>query len=135
MNRQGRHTKYDIQYHIVWTTKYRYKVLTGKMAEKLRELIRQGCEAKDITIIQGAIGKEHVHILISCGPNLSPAEIVQYLKRKSSRIMQEEYRELKSRYWGQNMWEPGYFCITEEMIKEYIKNQKDESEDTFRIIQ
>ena len=139
MNRQGSHTQYDIQYHIVWTTKYRYKVLTGKLAERLRELIRKGCEAKGITIIQGAIGKDHAHILISCGPSLSPAKIVQYLKGRSSRIMQEEYKELKSRYWGQQMWAPGYFCrtvgtVTEEMIKEYIKNQKDESEETFKII-
>ena len=54
MYRQGSHTQYDIQYHLVWTTKYRYKVLNGKVAERARELIRQGCEAKGITIIQGS---------------------------------------------------------------------------------
>ena len=58
MNRKGSHTQYDIQYHIVWTTKYRYKVLKGKVAERLRELICQGCEARGITIIQGTVGKE-----------------------------------------------------------------------------
>ena len=59
-------------------TKYRYKVLNGKVAERLRELIRQGCESKGITIIQGSIGKEHVHILISCPQSISVSEITRY---------------------------------------------------------
>lgn len=139
MNRKGSHTQYDIQYHIVWTTKYRYKVLNGKVAERLRELIRQGCEAKCITIIQGAIGREHVHMLISCPPNIVVSQIAQYLKGRSSKLLQEEFKELKKKYWGQHLWAPGYFCrtvgtVTEEMIKEYIKNQKDNVEETFKII-
>ena len=139
MNRVGSHTQYDIQYHIVWTTKYRYKVLHGKVAERLRELIRQGCEAKGITIIQGSIGKEHVHMLVSCPPNISVAQMLQYLKGRSSRLLQEEFKELKKKYWGQHLWAPGYFCrtvgtVTEEMIKEYIKNQKDDIEEIFKIM-
>ena len=59
-------------------TKYRYKVLNGKVAERLRELIRQGCEPKDITIIQGSFGKEHMHIFISCPPSISVSEITRY---------------------------------------------------------
>ena len=139
MNRVGSHTQYDIQYHIVWTTKYRYKVLHGKVAERLRELIRQGCEAKGITIIQGSIGKEHVHMLVSCPPNISVAQMLQYLKGRSSRLLQVEFKELKKKYWGKHLWAPGYFCrtvgtVTEEMIKEYIKNQKDDIEEIFKIM-
>ena len=139
MERKGSHTEYDIQYHIVWTTKYRYRILQGKVAERLRELIRQGCEARSITIIQGAIGKEHVHLLLSCPPNLSVSQIVQYLKGRSSKLLQEEFKELKKRYWGQHLWATGYFCrtvgtVTEEMIKRYIKNQKDDIEEIFKII-
>ncbi len=139
MNRQGSHTQYDLQYHIVWTTKYRYKVLNGKVAERLRELIRQGCEAKSITIIQGSIGREHVHMLISWPPNISVSQIAQYLKGRSSKLLQEEFKELKKKYWGQHLWSPGYFCrtvgtVTEEMIKEYIKNQKDNIDEVFKII-
>ena len=127
MYRQGSHTQYDIQYHLVWTTKYRYKVLNGKVAERARELIRQGCEAKGITIIQGSIGREHVHLLVSCKPSMSVSQIIKYLKGRSSRLLQEEFKELKRKYWGQHLWAPGYFCrtvgtVTEDMIKEYIKN-------------
>ena len=140
MNRKGSYTQYDIQYHLVWTTKYRYKVLNGKVAERLRKLIRQGCESKGITIIQGSIGKEHVHILISCTPSISVSEITRYLKYRSSRLLQEEFKSLKQRYWGQHLWAPGYFCrtvgtVTEEMIKEYIKNQKTSIEEIFKIEQ
>ncbi len=140
MNRNGSHTQYDIQYHLVWTTKYRYKILNGRVAERLRELIRQGCEARDITIIQGSIGREHVHILVSCPPNISVSQIVQYLKGRSSKLLQEEFKELKKKYWGQHLWAPGYFCrtvgtVTEEIIREYIKNQKDDIDEIFKIEQ
>ena len=136
----GSHTQYDIEYHIVWTTKYRYKVLKGNVAERLRELIRQGCEARNITIIRGSIGKEHVHLLISSPPNMAPSQIIQYLKGRSSKLLQGEFKELKRKYWGQHLWAPGYFCrtvgtVTEEMIKNYIENQKDgKYEETFKIL-
>ena len=135
----GSHIVYDIQYHIVWTTKYRYKVLKGKIAVRLRELLRQGCEARKITIVKGNIGKEHVHMLISCPPSIAPSKMMQYLKGRSSKILQEEFDELKKRYWGQHLWAPGYFCrtvgsVTEEMIKQYIEEQgKDNIEEIFKI--
>ena len=86
--RAGAHTQYDIEYHIVWITKYRYKILFGRVAERLRELLRQGCEAKNITIIKGNITPNHVHMLISCPPNLAPSQIMQYLKGRSSKKLQ-----------------------------------------------
>ena len=126
--KHGSHTVYDLQYHVVWTTKYRYKVLTGKVALRLRELLRQGCSARGITIIKGSIDKEHVHMLLSCPPTIAPSKMMQYLKGRSSKMLQEEFKELRQRYWGQHLWAAGYFIrtvgtVTEEMVKEYIKNQ------------
>jgi putative transposase len=125
---RGSHTVHDIKYHIVWITKYRYEVLTKKIAERLRELLIQGCESRGITIVEGSVGREHVHMLISCPAHIAPAKIVQYLKGRSSRLIQEEFPELKKRYWGQHLWARGYFCatvgtVTQEMIKEYIEHQ------------
>lgn len=137
--KKGSHTVYDIQYHVVWTTKYRYKVLTKNIAERLRELLKQGCEARGIKIIRGGIGSDHVHMLISCPPTLAPCKIMQYLKGRSSKIMQEEFTELRRRYWGQHLWSVGYFCrtvgtVTEEMIKQYIEGQGNENiEEIFKI--
>ena len=133
------HAIYDIKYHIIWVTKYRYKVLGGEISTRLRELIRQGCEARNITIVRGSIGKDHVHMLISCPPSLAPSKIVQYLKGRASRLLQDEYPELKKRYWGQHLWGRGYFCatvgsVTEETIKRYIENQEQTgNNDIFKI--
>ena len=137
--RKGSHTQYDIKYHIVWITKYRYKVLNGKIAYRLRELLRQGCEARRISIIKGSISKEHVYMLVSCPPNISVSDMMQYLKGRSSKKLQEEFPELKKKYWGQHLWASGYFCrtvgtVTEDMIKDYIEKQDDDFEDTFKIV-
>ena len=84
---RGSHTVHDIKYHFVWLTKYRYKVLTGKIAVRLRELLIQGCTARGITIIEGAVGYDHVHMLVSCPTDISPSKIAQYLKGRSKKLM------------------------------------------------
>ena len=118
---------------------YRYHVLTGEVALRARELIRQTCLSRNVTILSGSVGKDHVHILVSCPPSLSPSKIMQYIKGRSSRILQDEFPHLKKRYWGQHLWARGYFCatcgtVTEEMIRQYIENQPlDGPEDTFKV--
>lgn len=137
--RKSSHAIYDIKYHIIWVTKYRYKILTGEIATRLRELLRQGCEAREITIVQGSIGKDHVHMLLSCPADIAPSKLIQYLKGRSSHLIQEEFPELKKRYWGQHLWARGYFCatvgsVTEETIKSYIENQdKNDITEVFKI--
>ena len=56
--RYGSHTIYNIQYHFVWVTKYRYQVLTGDIALRVRELVRQTGETFEIQIIKGVVSKE-----------------------------------------------------------------------------
>ncbi len=137
-SRKGSHTVYSLEYHVVWTTKYRYKVLQGEIAKRMRMVLIQGCEAHGITIVRGSVGKDHVHMLISCPPTLAPSKIMQLLKGRSSRIIQEEFEELRKKYWGRHLWSTGYFCrtvgtVTEEVIKEYIENQTDEYDEKFKI--
>ena len=138
--RNGGHTVYEIKYHFVWITKYRYQILRGKIAYRLRELLRQGCEAKEIEIIRGSISKDHVHMLLSCPATMAPSKIVQYLKGRSSRLLQEEFPELKKRYWGQHMWARGYFCgtvgqVDEDTIKRYVETQGEEEGKSFTIVE
>lgn len=92
--RKGAHTQYDIQYHIVWIT----KLITGKIASRLKVLLMQGCSANNITIIKGNIQPDHVHLLISATPSLSIAQIMQYLKGRSSKKLQEEFPELRKQF-------------------------------------
>ncbi len=130
---------YDIKYHVIWVTKYRYKVMRGRVAERARELIRQICQARDVVIVRGAISPDHVHMLLSVPPDLAPAKVVQYIKGRSSRLLQAEFPELGKRYWGQHLWARGYFCATvgavdEETIKHYIETQRwDEDDEGFKI--
>jgi len=127
--RTSGHAVWDIKYHVIWITKYRYKVLRGEVAERARDLIRQICQAREVSIIRGAISPDHIHMLVAVPPQLSPAKLVQYIKGRSSRRLQEEFPHLRKRYWGQHLWARGYFCATvgavdEKTIMEYIENQK-----------
>ena len=138
--RKSSHVQYDIEYHIVWTTKYRYRVIVGKIAERARKLVIQSCNSMNVNIIKGSIGKEHIHLLVSCPPSLSVSKLVQQLKGKTSRTLQIEFKELRKRYWGRHLWASGYFCrsvgtVTRNNIKEYIENQEDEYDENFKIVE
>lgn len=137
--RHSAHAVYDLKYHLIWVTKYRYKVLRGRVAERARDLIRQICESRDVVIVRGAVSPDHIHMLVSAPPHLSVSKLAQYIKGRSSRRLQDELEELRKRYWGQQLWARGYFCATvgavdEETIKRYIENQKDDDDgEAFRI--
>ena len=100
--RTGAHTQYDLQYHIVWITKYRRKIINAKIASRLKVLLMQGCSARNIVIIKGNIISDYIHLLISAPPSLSVAQIMQYLKGRSSKKLQEEFPELRKQF-GDNI--------------------------------
>ena len=133
------HAVWDIKYHLVWITKYRYKLLRGDVAERARELIRQICAARDVQIIRGAVSPDHIHILVVAPPQLAPAKLVQFIKGGSSRLLQQEFPALRKKYWGQHLWARGYFCATvgavdEKTVMTYIENQKwDQDDQGFKI--
>ena len=137
--RYSAHAVFDIKYHLIWITKYRYKILRGRIAERARDLIRQTCQARDVVIVRGAVSPDHIHMLVSAPPHLSPSKLVQYVKGRSSRRLQDEFEELRKKYWGQHLWARGYFCATvgavdEETIERYIESQRwDEDEEGFKI--
>lgn len=127
--KKGPHTVYDIQYHLVWATKYRYHILKGEVALRARELIRKTCEARNIKILSGHVSKDHIHLHISSPLELPPSKICQYVKGRSSRLIQQEFSYLRKRYWGKHLWESEYLCatvckVTEKMIKAYIRHQE-----------
>lgn len=125
--RYGSHTVYKIEYHFVWVTKYRYKVLQGDVGQRVRELVRQTCEAFEIRILKEVVSKDHIHILVSAPSEMAPSEIMRRIKGRTSSKLFEEFPALKKRYWGQHFWARGYFCATvgeikEEMIKQYLEH-------------
>ena len=136
--RYGSHTVFNIEYHFVWVTKYRYQVLTGDVALRIRELVRQTCDIFEIRILKGVISKDHVHLLVSAPPTMAPSEIMRRIKGRTSSKMFEEFPNLKKRYWGRHFWARGYFCVTagqvtDEMIKEYLEHHFEPNpDDDFR---
>ena len=139
--RTSAHTRFDIKYHFVWTTKYRKSVLTGQVAVRLRELVREVCRTNEIEILQGHVARDHVHILVSAPPNMSASKIMQYIKGKSSRKLMMEFRHLNKQFWGRHIWARGYFVatsgnVTDEVIQEYIRLQAGEppsNEENFQV--
>ena len=139
--RKTAHSVYDLKYHVVWTTKYRKPVLRGEIAVRVRELIRQTCATLEVYILSGHVSSDHIHLLVSVPPNVAVSDLMQRLKGRTSRRMQEEFGELKRQYWGRHMWARGYFAVstgnvTDEIIKQYIESHKDmpgENESNFQI--
>jgi putative transposase len=141
--RSGPHTVFDLKYHIVWTTKYKRPILTGRLAVRVRDLIREICNTHNVAILRGHVSKDHIHLFISMPPQLSVSTMAQYLKGKTSRKLLQENPKLNKYFWGRHFWSRGYFAttsgaITDEMIMEYIKNQDEDSEkrgDDFTILE
>ena len=140
--RTGPHSRFDLKYHFVWITKYRKGVLGGEVGVRLRELVREICRTYEIEILQGSISRDHVHVLLSCPPNLSPSKVMQLIKGKTSRKLLMEFRHLQKMFWGRHLWARGYFVassgnVTDEAIMEYIRQQDgtepDDGGDNFQI--
>ena len=140
--RTSSHSRFDIKFHFVWVTKYRKAILTGEVATRLRDIVREVCRTNEIEILQGAVSRDHVHVLLSCPPSLSPSKIMQYIKGKSSRKLMMEFKHLQRQYWGRHLWARGYFVassgnVTDEVIMEYIRQQDgtepDDGGDNFQV--
>ena len=127
--KKSSHTTYDLKYHLIWCTKYRYRILTGEVGIRCRDLIREICAANYVDIVSGSMSPDHVHLLVGIPPSLAIFRLLQYIKGKSSRKLHIEFRHLKKRYWGQHLWGRGYYAVTvcqlnEHDVQEYIENQE-----------
>ena len=125
----GRGYVYTIQYHIVWCTKYRHKIIQGKVETRLKEIIQQRAEDNQFRIEELETDLDHIHLLIDCSPQHYIPNMVKALKGVSARLLFKAHPEIKRQLWGGHLWNPSYFVATvsentEEQIREYIKGQK-----------
>lgn len=97
------HLVFYHRYHIVWITKYRYKVLTYDIKKRVRELVLQVAEEASIKIENGVVSSDHVHIFANISPHIKISEFVQKAKGRSSKRIQEELKILKKKYWGRHL--------------------------------
>ena len=124
---KGKHCTFHHRYHLVWITKYRFKVLTGDVKLRVREIIRQVCAENGVTIISGVLSCDHIHMQVSIPPKLSVSDLMRKMKGRSSHKVQREFPHLKKRYWGRHFWARGYFSatngeITENIVLQYLEN-------------
>jgi len=123
------HVIYYHIYHIVWTPKYRYKVLEDPLKEFLATEIRKLCEWKKLDLLELNIQPDHVHIVLSVPPKLSISQIMGILKGKTAIKIFKSFEGLRKKpYWGNHFWSRGYcsstFGLDEEKIRKYVKYQE-----------
>ncbi len=124
------HTKYNCKYHVVFAPKYRRQIIYGKIKKYIGVMLRKLCEYKGVEIIEAEACPDHIHMLLSIPPKYSVAQILGYLKGKSSLMIFEKYANLKYKYGIRNFWCRGYYVDTvgknKKAIQEYIRQQLQE---------
>ena len=126
----GRGYVYSIQYHIVWCVKYRHKIITEKIENRLIEILNKIADDNGFQILECNTDKDNIHLLVNCSPQHYIPDMIKALKGVSARLLMKEFgEELKRKLLGGHLWNPSYFVATvsentEEQIRKYIQNQK-----------
>ena len=122
------HTKWMCKYHIVFSPKYRRKVIYNQIRKDVGEILRTLCQYKGVEIHEGHLMPDHVHLLMSIPPKYSVSSVMGYLKGKSALMIFERHANLKYKYGNRHFWSEGYYVSTvglnEETIRKYIAEQE-----------
>ena len=130
------HTKWVCKYHIVFTPKYRRKIIYNQLCLDIRTILKDLCKWKGVEIIEGNCMPDHVHLLLSIPPKMSVSYIMGYLKGKSSLMIFERHANLKYKFGNRKFWATGYYVSTvglnAQTIQKYIREQDkmDQMEDS-----
>jgi putative transposase len=103
----------------VWIPKYRKAVLTGELAIRVRDLLRQIAAEHELEIVSGKVARDHVHLLVSYRPNQQVSQIMQWLKGISSRVLLQEFAYLRKQFCGRHFWARGYLAVSSGTITEH----------------
>lgn len=121
-------TKQILKYYIVFTPKYRRKIIYNKYRKDLSEILRQLCHYKGVELIEGHMMPDHVHMLVSIPPKISISSFMGYLKGKSALMMFDKHANLKYKFGNRHFWAEGYFVssvgLNEATIRKYIEEQE-----------
>lgn len=127
MERSLAHTRWMCKYHIVFTPKYRRKIIYNKLRRDIVQIIKDLCKWKGIEIIEGKAMPDHIHILVKIPPKMSISNFMGYLKGKSAMMIFARHGNLKYKFGNNNFWSTGYYVSTvgldEATIAKYIREQ------------
>ena len=128
MERSLAHTRWMCKYHIVFTPKYRRKIIYNKLRRDIVQIIKDLCKWKGIEIIEGKAMPDHIHILVKIPPKMSISNFMGYLKGKSAMMIFARHGNLKYKFGNNNFWSTGYYVSTvglnEATVKKYIAEQE-----------
>lgn len=124
----GRTNVYSLEYHSIFVTKYRKKVLDSQVRQDAIVYIRQRCKQHGVTLVEANGEEDHLHLLIDATPNTDIPNLLKTLKGSSARHILLTHPNIKQQLWGGHLWSPSYFICTvsentEQMIRDYIHNQ------------
>ena len=123
-------TLWYCQYHIVWVPKYRFRVLTGKIAEEVENCIKAFSEQQGCEVVELNVRNDHVHLISMVPPKVSISDYLGTIKGRTAIRVLNTYRDLRKKpYWGNHFWAKGYCVDTvgldEEIIRKYVKYQEE----------
>ena len=131
------HVVYKCDYHMVFAPKYRFRILTGAVAEMVERDIRALSAWRDVEVGELSVQADHVHLVCSIPPKVSVSQFMGLLKAKLAIKLFKSYPKLRKKpYWGNHFWARGYFVSTvgvdEEMIRRYVRYQEERDRETER---
>ena len=121
------HLVFSCQYHVIFCPKYRRKILTNEIYDRLLEIFAETAEKHQFKIIEQEIMPDHVHLLIDVNPRFGIMQAVTKLKAVSSRQLRKEFPSLKTRLpslWTRSTFISSVGAVTLEVVKRYIEEQK-----------
>lgn len=147
MDKSLAHSKWMCKYHIVFTPKYRRKIIYNEIKKDIVGIIKELCKWKGVEILEGKAMQDHIHLLVSIPPKMSVASFMGYLKGKSAMMIFDRHANLKYKFGNRHFWSRGYYVSTvglnEATIAKYVREQENhdqmidkisvkEQEDPFR---
>ena len=115
------HSKWRCHYHVVFAPKYRRQEIYGKIKVDIGKILRQLCDQKGIDIIEAELCPDHVHMLLAIPPKYSVAQVMGYLKGKSSLMIFDRHANMKYKYGNRHFWCRGYYVDTVGRNKKAIE--------------
>ena len=126
----GRGYVYSLQYHLVWCTKYRKKVLTNGVDQECKEMLQEIAQEYQFRILAMEVMPDHIHLLLDCKPQFFISDMIKIMKGNLARQLFLAHPELKRELWGGHLWNLSYCAVTvsdrsREQIMAYIEGQKE----------
>ena len=125
------HSVYSLNYHLIFCVKYRRKVLTEKISNRLKEIVSEVSKEFQVKIIEQESDKDHIHILFKTKPTIIMTKYINSIKGVSSRKLFLEFPEIKLKLWKGHLWSRPYCLLTTgqttlDVLRRYIESQGDE---------